>query len=58
VEPHGRYGSLHLPWFARHHLDVLCVAVLALLGLQVSFCRCRFFPTGDSGYTGVKGAEG
>jgi len=28
VPPHARYGELQLPWWARHHLDVVGVAAL------------------------------
>jgi hypothetical protein len=30
VPPHARYGELQLPWWARHHLDVVGVAALLM----------------------------
>jgi hypothetical protein len=33
-------------------------SVRELGGLQVRFCRDRFSPTGEKGYSGISGAEG
>ena len=55
VAPAAQRGPLLEPMQSSSRLPVACALPL---GAQVSFRRDRFSPTGELGYSGIRGAEG